>query len=231
MYRLMRDQDRGNPNPVVVTPVRGAIQISNQIKDYLLCGECETRLKRRGEDFAMKHCYRGRDTFRMRSLLRESKPAVRDSKIEIYRGSTIPNFEELVYFAISVFWRAAVHTWRFEGRRYHIDVGPYSGGMRRYLLDEAPFPAHMALSIRISSRDDLLACTPQSGTMDGYHVHKFLMPGMMFLLLVGGRIPEYAFRCSTAPSPERFISIHPKSEINDLAAMAQMVQSTDLSIG
>ena len=129
---------------------------------------------------------------------------------------------------MSVYWRAAAHTWRLGGTDYRISLGPYEERIRRFLRGETPFPDDMALSVRISGADDYLdmAYAPQSQRYSGFYVHRFLIPGVLFLLQVGGLVPRRSFEISTAPAPERYIAIHPKSEMDDLMGMAAVVQST-----
>jgi hypothetical protein len=57
MYRLCMARDGRNRNPFVVTP-EVHVQKSAQWHDYLLCEECERRMRVGGEDWVLKHCCR-----------------------------------------------------------------------------------------------------------------------------------------------------------------------------
>jgi hypothetical protein len=108
----------------------------------------------------------------------------------------------LIYFAMSVFWRAGAHTWAFGGEEIHIELGPYEEPMRKFLLGEQGFPNDMALYVRVIA-DDLLLSTsrlPGSEKRNGVHLHDFSVPGINFDLFVGKQLSEGTNTVSTAPA-------------------------------
>jgi hypothetical protein len=108
-----------------------------------------------------------------------------------------------------------------------VDLGPYEEPLRRFLLGEIAFPDQFALSIRVSTLPELYqtAHAPASENGDGFHFYRFAIPGLVFILFVGSRIPKEYFAASTVPAPERYISIHPKSEMADLNEAIELRQS------
>src|SRR5579863_4191438 len=92
IYRLMRDPDLKNPNPVHVVRDGAAVATSKQITDYLLCEECEQQFRRCGEDWAMAQCYR-EGSFKLRESLRATTPLSANPNIQVYRGTDIPGTE------------------------------------------------------------------------------------------------------------------------------------------
>ena len=52
-YKLAREPDRQNPNPIVVTPGHAGSS-SRQISDEFLCRECEDRFSKRGERYVLR---------------------------------------------------------------------------------------------------------------------------------------------------------------------------------
>jgi hypothetical protein len=68
----------------------------------------------------MRHCYRGRDQFRLRNLLEQSSPIHADDECKIHNALSVPglNVGKIVYFCVSVFWRAAVREWESSGKKY-----------------------------------------------------------------------------------------------------------------
>lgn len=193
---------------------------SKQLKDYLLCERCEHEFHSRGENWVMANCFRDDKTFKIREMLQAAGPVNADPEIEIYSAGSIPQFEvkSLVYFAMSVFWRAAVHVWRVDGREYGISLGPYEEPLRRYLRGQSPFPDRMALIVRVPGKSELFptAYPPQSNNQAGFHSHQFSIPGIVCLLLSGGRIPGEFFGASMAPAPECFILIDPRSDEDEI---------------
>src|ERR1035437_3103718 len=229
MFRILRSPQDKNPNPIVAG--EGYFYpTSKQLSDYLLCEGCEQRFRRLGEDWVMANCYRDDQTFRIREILQAAIPLSGNKEIRVYSGASLPELrmDDLVYFAISVFWRAAVHTWRVDGRRYGISLGPYEEPLRRFVRGETAFPDRFVLAVRVSNRPELLktAHPPNTGNGGGFHFHRFAIPGLGFVLLSGGRISTENYTASTAPAPERYISIHPKSELADLNEVITLLQKS-----
>ena len=119
LYRLARAYRQKRPDPVVLTPALHR-QTSLQATQYLLCADCEKRFDKNGEDWVMRHCYRGRDRFRLRDLLQGSIPIHADENDTIFNASTVSGIdvEKLVYFCVSIFWRASVRSWVSSGQKY-----------------------------------------------------------------------------------------------------------------
>ena len=113
LYRVVRAADhRSHPDPVLMTS-KVRWQTSFQATQYLLCAECEKRFDQNGEDWVMRHCYRGRDRFRLRELLQRTTPIHADEEETIFNASDVAgmDIERVVYFCVSVFWRASVRRW------------------------------------------------------------------------------------------------------------------------
>lgn len=63
-YKIMREEAirtgwRMNPNPVLMTD-RSAVQTSEQYTARLLCHRCEQRFSANGENWVLRHCWRGK---------------------------------------------------------------------------------------------------------------------------------------------------------------------------
>src|SRR5580658_6026066 len=76
-YKRLRDGDGKNPNPFVVNENQ-ALQTSEQITGYALCGECEELLNKNGETTFFKYCYQPDGTFRLLAELRKTQPFYED---------------------------------------------------------------------------------------------------------------------------------------------------------
>jgi hypothetical protein len=155
LYRLTRARSgHSNPNPVIVTS-RGRRQTSLQAVQPLLCGDCEQRFDHLGEDWVLKHCYRGYGRFRLRELLRQSSPLHSDKDLTIYGASSVPgvSIDKLVYFCMSVFWRASVGDWESSGEKYHaISLGTkYQEQIREYLVGVAELPHSASVLVLVSA--------------------------------------------------------------------------------
>lgn len=136
VYRRFRQSQHGAP--VVMTP-KLVLSTSRQVRDYVLCNECEAR-------FSVAEKYilplmAGDKGFPLRDKL-QGKPWVAAWKYLRYSGPRVGiNTDKLAYFAVSMVWRGAVHSWAtLDGQRTSILAVPNVEALRRYLLGEAPLP-------------------------------------------------------------------------------------------
>ena len=190
--RLIRARQERNPNPVNVSDT-GHYTTSKPYKDYLLCEDCEKRFAARGEKWMSQNWYRGRGCFKLSEALQRSTPAVLlDDNTQFYRGASIEEIEtdKLVYFGLSVIWRAGVNRWSDDHRTINIDLGPYLEPLRLFLLDETPFPRSMLLAVRVSSLTDYVPSVnyPESRREAICRYHGFGVLGVYFVLFVGKQI-------------------------------------------
>lgn len=141
----------------------------------------------------MRHCYRGRDRFRLRDLLWLATPIHADENDTIFNASTVPgmDIEKLVYFCVSVFWRASVRSWVSSGQKYDgICLGPkYQEEVRRFLLGEAVFPPNAAFLVLVSGlkRPVIAFNFPDTVRVEFSHVHTLHIPGLTFQLGLGAQ--------------------------------------------
>jgi len=58
--------------------------------------------------------------------------------------------EKLTHFALGIFWRAGVHSWKKNKDEPMINLGVYGEPIRLWLRSEAPFPGNLALHMSLS---------------------------------------------------------------------------------
>jgi hypothetical protein len=171
LYRLLMNVNRTKNQ----TPVRLASgdrrQTSRQAADYLLCAECERRFDRNGENWVMRHLYRGRRVFRLRTMLRKSVSLGSYNGGTVYSASSLPvgAIDQLVYFHASLVWRASVRDWWTVGKKYQaIDLGPHREQLRRYLGGETGFPEHAVVTVILSQLEQpaIAFNFPESARLD-----------------------------------------------------------------
>jgi hypothetical protein len=163
MYKYSRSPEAKNPTTVKVDR-HGPKPIARQVADYVLCADCEQRLNNCGESWMMKQVWNGR-SFPLGARLNVALPHQTFTNFLSFSGTAVGiDTDKLGYFALSVFWRAAVHTWKTSSSSTTtpIVLGEYEGPMRRYLLGETGFPPDVALIATV--------CT------DPYSVKLFYMP-------------------------------------------------------
>jgi hypothetical protein len=213
LYRKTRNPRSENPNPVLVTP-DVAIQTSEQIKDYLLCGDCEQRFNVKGEQWVMRQVCVERE-FGLLDKLREIPPEQSCEGLELYSAAQRPAIDitSLGYFALSVLWRAGVHNWRvLNANTAEVTLGPYREVLRRYLYGTDPFPENVVVWVT--------ACTdfysqgaffePALTIMKEpvpYTCYGFLIRGIFFNVYLGNRIPVTVKRLCCVTSPEKWILV------------------------
>jgi len=163
----------------------------------------------------------GRQEFKLREILFQADPVYAEDNARIFFAKHEPEVDtsKLVFFAISVFWRASVCSWMVDST----PVGPlelgasYKERLRLFLLGVSDFPDDVALRTEIVPAHEpslTTICFPYGGRVKDYHHYSFTIPGITFDLLVGQRIPPEARRYCTAKSKEGTIlftggTLHP----------------------
>ncbi|MGA3053954.1 MAG: hypothetical protein ABSD63_07085 [Candidatus Korobacteraceae bacterium] len=213
LYRLARAVDRRErPDPVFLAST-GRQQTSFQASQYLLCADCERRFDQHGEDWVMRHCYRGRDRFRLRNLLEQSKPIHAADQFTVYCASSVPSLSiaKIVYFCASVFWRASVRDWESSGKKYEaISLGvKYQEKIRQYLLGDADFPANAAVMLVASQlrRPAIAFNFPDTVRAGSCHCHRLHIPGLDFLLSIGHQMEPGTTETCIVRSPHHPIIV------------------------
>jgi hypothetical protein len=211
VYVACREPHRKNPNPVLITREIVA-QMSEQISDYLLCGECEQRFNACGEHWVLARMARNGQSplYDALSALRPDSVYGNDRLYATAGNSTIDT-GKLVYFAMSIFWRAAAHEWKCLGQRMGIHLGPYREPLRRWLVGDGPFPAKMAILICVPPTEFAVAATYGPRQMKNAHFHRISLyiPGIEFTLVVGNQIPRNVQETCAHSSKEKFIFSSP----------------------
>ena len=206
-YKLSRSEDRRNQHPVVVRRT-GIMTSAEQVRAHFLCRECEDRFSRCGERHVLGQCARPGGGFKLRQLLQSKQPTQVGERFAIYSLASLPELrcEQYLYFAASVFWRAAARSWRYGDETAHIDLGTRDlEHFRLYLLDEAPFPESAYLRVHAWNDSDIDFTTvfPYSRRDTSHWTYKFCIPGIGFILFLGEGVPREgrigSLNCAEAP--------------------------------
>lgn len=155
-------------------------------------------------------------TFVLRDLLRQTTPVGTKDGASFFTLDKIATVDQgkLLYFAASVFWRAAVADWETPlGHYSKLAIAPsIIESLRKYLLGTEPFPAAASILAIISAANDpvdlttLPAITPE---VTDYQQVDWIMPGIGVTLLIGENVPEGMRALSLSRSPYA-IAISPK---------------------
>lgn len=196
-YRIMREftireGQFKNPNPVRLTDL-AAIQTSEQYTARLLCNRCEQRFHAKGENWTLKHCWRGTE-FQLIRMVTGGKAVLSSPEASVYCANEIPGVDvsALTYFAATMFWRAAVHNWSGRAVEPAIDLGPYREELRQYLIVDSEFPKHCMLQVTLPTPDSeplTWMMHPFPKRTNGCHVYTMLFLGIGLSLFIGRQIP------------------------------------------
>lgn len=231
-YRLVRDDDAPNPNPVIVSTTV-TIQSSQQARDHLLCADCEDRFNKRGEGWFFQNCWRSNQNFPISSALQASEPSSESSSgFRVYRGADISSIDvdRLAYFGFSLFWRAAVHDWKLaaDPPPIRLRLGPYESSLRQYLVG-GQAPTNCSLIIAISARpsdpiNQAVAFPYLAMKTNTYSKYKAVILGVTYLMFVGKKLPASVRALNSVGSPDRFICLSERIDQLNTATAAATVQ-------
>jgi hypothetical protein len=191
-YAIVRT---GARNPALISGGT-AIQTSRQITAHLLCANCERRFNECGENWMIENCWQRPGEFPLREKLLSTQPLYGSRDEIAYYSATVVDLDvkRMVYFAASVFWRAAVHSWKTGNDQVtRLHLGPFAEPLREYLLGGC-FPVHVVLLANVGVPADELMnaiCSlPYATGHARHHSYRFDVPGLMFLLEVGRSVPK-----------------------------------------
>jgi hypothetical protein len=214
LYRKARGSgQKGNQDPHLLR-ASGRRPSSYQVTDYVFCRECEQRFSKNGEEYVMGLVTRQDLRFPFLEMLDAIPTITKTEKWRMYSAAQTPNIDraKIAYFALSLFWRASVHTWQMDdGEKVRIELGSkYNEEIRRYLLGEASIPHNAALLVT--------ACTDRESQIS------FFMPGenkkvkdrsfgvgvrgLFFLFRITNSQPPWHARLSMINTPEEWISAY-----------------------
>lgn len=207
MYRTFRDAS--DPKHVVLTAHR-VTRTTKQMHAYLLCDECEQRFSSHGERWILRNCLTASGKFALRDALRAGTPSLElDNNSRAYPGHTPGvDVDQLVYFATSVVWRAAVYDWsQIFGFCPKLNLGPYEEQLRRFLLGLDGFPQNGTMIVYVAAEDQPYAgfVSPVGERKDGHFQYWFLIPGACFSLLLGQAVPKDTHLLCAVRSPDRVV--------------------------
>jgi hypothetical protein len=160
---------------------------------YLLCEQCENILNSGGETWTIPRLATIDGAFPLCEMLESGQPAWCEGDEAIYFAGSNPTIdvEKLSHFAIGIFWKASVASWKRDEKQPMIYLGPYADHLRAWLTGETAFPRHICLTISISKPGQALITlnAPVRSELKEWPTYLLHVPGVLFTLSVGRRIP------------------------------------------
>jgi hypothetical protein len=190
------------------TPEMGPVRVGGgvvfttdrQIHDYLLCKVCEDVLNRGGEAWMNpKFCTMQR-VFPFYELLVSGPVAENEPDGGLYFAASNPllDTEKVAHFAMGIFWKASVHSWKGGEVDPMIELGRYSDQVRTWLRGETAFPKNVCLSVMVSPprRAQITLNAPMEGERTACRNFIMHFLGILFTMSVGNQIePELRPTC------------------------------------
>jgi hypothetical protein len=135
--------------------------------------------------------------FPLYDILTAAAPDVVEPNVGVYAGARNPNLrvKDLTHFALGVFWKASVHSWKSGPSTTipAIDLGPYGESIRAFLFCNGTSPENVGLVVNVMHVPvtTMLSLPPRAGhKSNGVHHFSFYVPGILFTLSVGKRATE-----------------------------------------
>lgn len=141
LYPRNRGFEFGRSGKTIVGP--------DEIVARVLCSDCEQRLNRNGEDYALRwlapKAKAGRSP--LQQAIKDTPALFVDqppSGTCHFASQLGIDPEKIAYFVLSLVWRAAAHRWPMPEETFstQLDLGEHYEPLRRYLLGQAPYPEH-----------------------------------------------------------------------------------------
>jgi hypothetical protein len=181
-----------------VSPIRvgdGVVYFTDrQTQDYLLCAKCEDKLNKGGESWVnSKLASIDPRQFPLYDLIVSGPAAFADETGGIYYAADNPDIDvdKLIHFAIGIFWKASVHSWKGGSTVPKIDLDDHSEALRKWLMRDDDLPRDMSLHFSVSRPDRAQIILQEPIAVESRTWKTFVMhvPGMMISMNVGGHVP------------------------------------------
>jgi len=185
----------GGEQPIVISS-DAVYSSSREIQHPLLCKTCEDILNKGGESWMNSKLATYEKKYPLYDLVTSGQPIFDEGDCKVYCAIQNPliDADKIAHFAMGIFWKASVHSWRGGKDEPMIKLGPYSDKVRLYLRGETPFPEHMALAAVLSPPDAAYVGfnNPEELMKDAYRNFMFTVPGIWFNLSVGKLVTSEA---------------------------------------
>lgn len=185
-------EETGDGPPVMINLRRKiAIQTDRQVKRPLLCIECEDLFSKNGEK-RMGQLWATASGFPLLDLLNSEATISKGERFDMYDSRLLDAgvVNSIFYFAVSIFWRAQVWDWGYEGDAYKRALGDhYESKFRSFLLGKETLD-NVLLFVDVNSDLDTSAVMtfPISGKSGPDRLHSFSLLGLKFNMYVGRSI-------------------------------------------
>jgi hypothetical protein len=186
LYQLFRSVDDTSPLRVGDGVI---MHTDRQMQDYLLCLDCEDALNRGGETWMIPRLATMKKDFPLYEALLMGPATELDEGGAVYSAADNQHIDiqKVCHFAVGIFWKASVHSWKGDEQKPMIDLGICSDRIRRWLRAEVEFPKNVCLSVMLLKPDRALIAAMGPVEVVERVPRNFLLyvPGILFTLTIG----------------------------------------------
>ena len=165
-----------------------------QTQAPLLCGKCKDLLNKGGEKWILDELATWERSFPLYDLLVKTPPLFDEDSMVVYLADRSPYIEvsKLIHFALGLFWKASLHSWRKLNSDPRIELGPYSEEIRKWLLGVGDFPQflYLVMVVEKPERAQMTMNDPYEGVRQGWRTHFVHVPGVLFMMALGKTVDE-----------------------------------------
>lgn len=197
LYPLFR---AGNLHPVRFSR-EAMLQTSEQVKDYVFCGDCEKTFNRGGESWIHTLLATLGGPFPLRDRQLKQASTTDMGTVKLYAAGKNPEIDvpKLTHFGCGVFLKAAVHPWHGDPAKPYIEMEPDEiAALRHYLLGKADLPKRIALCVTVDSAPVVWQAMIEPYRAEpllGFQRYVFYVPGVFFQLCLGDGVQEKIPTC------------------------------------
>lgn len=232
LYRYIRAKS-GTVNDPIQFDGHSAVSTSKQISGKLLCESCENFFSEYGEKPVLSVCSRGPGSFELHEIA-SGLPVVSSRRgrhgvsMEVLDASSLGRLlHQLTYFAVSVIWRWSVgySAWPKQAE-FPKRIGRFEDHLRGYLLRREALPSTVAVNVvvlRPTMPIELLS-TPVGGKSGSPRTYDFWIPGLRFMVQLGGRLDEAFDRVALTSSTPLLWRVDPRDYAPHLDNMVWAVR-------
>jgi len=187
-----------------------------QIHHHLFCGNCEQLFNKYGERYVITMMNRGEGDFPLLKIMDESTPIAFDpNNVPVFSSLEIGvDTVKLAYYALSMFWRGSVHSWKTLGGQttsVYLNPGDQEA-IRRFLIGEIRWPPGIVVQVAACtdtiSQDNVLAPANFRNKLGC----SMVMYGILFDIFCGVQSGSSDWNLCCVNSPARVIFRHTNEE-------------------
>lgn len=200
MYKAVgRSNQPFESDLVQVDATKGtAVRTSKQLKQKLLCSDCERILSQRGEDYFARICYQGKEKFKLRERLVKITPTQFSGGRKIWFEQDVANeldTNAIKHFFIRILWLHSICTVLGFASVYSGALGQkYREHFRKYLFGNCVFPLNVQIYAYVDENAENWSsishptCQRTHDLGVSVRTHSFVVPGCRVRVIVGGPV-------------------------------------------